>query len=226
MPGRGKDSRSSNSTSNSLDEIKALLNETFDEFSNKLVSIEEKFDTTAREVYIKMEQIEKKAGDAKANASNNSHKIESLKFEMKEQSDKISKQFETISELESKIEELKNRSLRKTLIFKNIKYQQANESSWSDPKTVLIDQISRVLPKTTKEEKVKSAFIHENQNGQSQVSVSQMYSKSLTLHRNQALKHQHEMKEEDPSIQGYIRYPATLMIKRPGEKKYKVEKEF
>ena len=104
MPGRGKDSSSSNSTNDSLDEIKALLNKKFDEFSNKLVSIEEKFDTTAREIYIKMEQIEKKAQDAKANASNNSVKIESLKFEMKEQSDKISKQFETIAKLECEIE--------------------------------------------------------------------------------------------------------------------------
>ena len=75
-----------------------------------------------------------------------------MKFEMKEQSDKISKQSETISELESEIDELKNRSLRKTLIFNNIKYQQANESSWSDTKSVLIDQISRVSPETTKEE--------------------------------------------------------------------------
>ena len=104
MPGRGKDSSSSNSTNDSLDEIKALLNKKFDEFSNKLVSIEEKFDTTAREIYIKMEQIGKKAQDAKANASNNSVKIESLKFEMKEQSDKISKQFETITKLECEIE--------------------------------------------------------------------------------------------------------------------------
>ena len=56
----------------------------------KPVSIEEKFDITAREIYIKMEQIEKKAEDAKANASNNSDEIESLKFEMKEQSEKIS----------------------------------------------------------------------------------------------------------------------------------------
>ena len=71
---------------------------------------------------------------------------------MEEQSEKVSKQFETISELESEIEELKNRSLRKTLIFKNIRYQQAEESSWSDTKSLLIDQISRVLPKTTKEE--------------------------------------------------------------------------
>ena len=134
MTGRGKNSSSSSSTINNLDEIKALLNEKFDEFSNKLVSIEEKFDTAAREIYIRMEQIEKKVEDVKANASNSSDEIESLKFEMKEQSDKISKQFETISELESEIEELKNRSLRKTLIFKNIKYQQANKSSWSNTK--------------------------------------------------------------------------------------------
>ena len=246
----------------SLGEIKALLNEKLDELSNKLVSIEEKFGIIAKEIYIKMEQIEKKAEEAKANASNNSDGIESLKFEMKEQSDKISKQFETMSKLESEIEELKNRSQRKTLIFKNIKYQQANENSWSDTTSVLIDQISGVLPETTKEEisnnierahrvhrkgtssngsppylvvkminwefseKVKSAFIQENQNGRSQVFVSQMYSKSFTLRRNQVLKHRHEMKEEDPSIQAYTRYPATLMIKRPGKKKYKVEKEF
>ena len=55
--------------------------------------IEETCDTTVREIYIKMEQIEKKAEDAKANASNNNEEIESLKFEMKEQSGKISKQF-------------------------------------------------------------------------------------------------------------------------------------
>ena len=99
-----------------------------------------------------MEQIEKTAEYAKANDNNNSDEIKKLKFEMEEQSEKVSKQFETISELESEIEELKNRSLRKTLIFKNIRYQQAEESSWSDTKSLLIDQISRVLPETTKEE--------------------------------------------------------------------------
>ena len=78
MPDRGKDSSSSSST-------------------KKPVSIEEKLDTTAREIYIRMEQIEKKAEVAKANVSNNSDEIESLKFKMKEQSDKISKQFKTIS---------------------------------------------------------------------------------------------------------------------------------
>ena len=146
MPGKGKDSSSSSSNKNSLDEIKVLLNEKFDDFSKKLISIEEKFDTTAREIYIKMEQIEKKAEDAKASGSNNSDEIESLKFEMKEQSGKISKQFETISELESEIEELKNRSVREILIFKNIKYQQADESSWSNTKSVLISRVIQRYP--------------------------------------------------------------------------------
>ena len=152
MSRKRKDSSSSSSNKNGLDEIKALLNEKFDDFSKKFVSIEEKFDTTVREINIKMEQIEKTAEYAKANDNNNSDEIKKLKFEMEEQSEKVSKQFETISELESEIEELKNRSLRKTLIFKNIRYQQAEESSWSDTKSLLIDQISRVLPETTKEE--------------------------------------------------------------------------
>ena len=86
---------------------------------------------------MKMEQIEKKAEDAKTNASNNSDEIEGLRLEMKEQSDKISKQFETISKLESEIEELKNRSLRKTLMFKNIKYQQVRRAPGRPPSQYL-----------------------------------------------------------------------------------------
>ena len=60
----------------------------------------------------------------------------------------------------------------------------------------------------------------EDQNRRSQIFVSQMYSNSFTLRWNQALKHRHEIKEEDPSIEVYIyvRYAATLMVKRPGEK--------
>ena len=57
-----------------------------------------------------------------------------------------------ITELEIEIKDLKKRSLRKTLIFKNIKYQQVDESSWSDTKSVLMDQISRILAETSKEE--------------------------------------------------------------------------
>ena len=54
--------------------------------------------------------------------------------------------------------------------------------------------------------RIKSAFIAENQNGNSRVSVLQIYSKSLTLRRNRALKNEHELKEGDPLIQEYVCY--------------------
>ena len=51
-----KESRSSNNTS--LDEIKALINGRFDEF-DKLASIKEKFNKTTKEIYLKLDKVEK-----------------------------------------------------------------------------------------------------------------------------------------------------------------------
>ena len=59
-----------------------LLNGKFDDFNKELISIEEKFDTTAREICIKMEQIEKTPKLMLAITVIR----QSLKFEMEEQS--------------------------------------------------------------------------------------------------------------------------------------------
>ena len=75
-------------------------------------------------------------------------------------------------------------------------------------------------------EKIKSVIIKANQEGKSPVFVSQMYLKSLTEIRNAALKYRADLKEQDPSIQGYVKFSAILMIKRTGERKYSLEKEF
>ena len=75
-------------------------------------------------------------------------------------------------------------------------------------------------------EKMKSAIIKANQEGKSAVFVLQMYSKSLTERRNATLKYRADLKEQDLSIQSYVKFPATLMIKRAGERKCSLEKEF
>ena len=72
----------------------------------------------------------------------------------------------------------------------------------------------------------KKILVPPNQEGKSAIYVSQMYSKSLTERRNAALNDRADLKELDPSIQGYVKFPATLMIKRTGERKYSLEKEF
>ena len=75
-------------------------------------------------------------------------------------------------------------------------------------------------------EELKSAFIKANQSRKSRVFVSQMYSKALTIRRNQALKLRTDLKEQDPTIQGFVRFPASLLIKRVGERKYSLERDF
>ena len=75
-------------------------------------------------------------------------------------------------------------------------------------------------------EEFKSAFIKANQSSTSRVFVSKMYSKALTIRRNQLLKPRSESKEQDPTIQGFVRFPASLMIKRKGERKYSLKKDF
>ena len=75
-------------------------------------------------------------------------------------------------------------------------------------------------------EKIKSAIIKANQEGKLAVFVSQMYSKSLTERRNVAIKYRADLKEHDRSTQVYVKFPAILMIKRTGERKCILEKEF
>ena len=75
-------------------------------------------------------------------------------------------------------------------------------------------------------EELKSAFIKTSQSGTSRLFVSQMCSTALTIRRNEALKHRSELKEQDSTMQGFVRFQASLMIKRVGERKYSLEKDF
>ena len=67
---------------------------------------------------MKLDNIEKDTEESRIKTGKNNDETEGLKFQISDQNEQNSKQNETISELESEIEELKNRSLRKTLIFK------------------------------------------------------------------------------------------------------------
>ena len=73
-----KESSSSNNTT--LDEIKALINGRFDEFSEKFAWIKEKFDKTMKESYSKLDKIEKDTEESRIKTSKNSDVIEGLKF--------------------------------------------------------------------------------------------------------------------------------------------------
>ena len=53
------------------------------------------------------------------------------------------------------VEDLKNRRLRKTLVFRNIKKQQS-EKAWDDTKMVLANKIKKNMQHFSKEEIIKN----------------------------------------------------------------------
>ena len=67
-------------------------------------------------------------------------------------------------------------------------------------------------------EEIKSKVIQLNAQKRTKVVVNQMQSKELTIRRNNALKRQREILEEDGSIQIKLVYPAILKFKNKGFK--------
>ena len=58
---------------------------------------------------------------------------------------------------------------------------------------------------------------------QSNITVTQMFTKQLTTRGNKALKRRKDLLEEDPTLQIYLEYPAKLMGKKRNTKeKYRV----
>ena len=117
---RAKEQQAASNT-NSLEEIKDLLNAKFSELGTRLTSLEEKIDSLTNNIYLKLNAVEATAQEASIYARENREEIEGLKFSLAELNETVSNQAVTINQLDFEVEDLKNRSLRKTLIFRNIK---------------------------------------------------------------------------------------------------------
>ena len=143
------------SNSNSLEEIKDLLNVKFSELGTRITLLEEKLNSVTKDIHLKLNAIKTTAQEASTNARENREEIESLKFRLAELNETVGNQTITIHQLDIEAEDLKNRSLRKTLFFRNIKKQQS-EKTWDDTKMVLANEISKNMQDFSKEEIIKN----------------------------------------------------------------------
>ena len=200
--------------------------------------------------------------------TDNSEKISKPDFQIEEMSNQIPTVTTNLNELKSELDDIKNRGLRKTLIFRNVP-QTKNKEIWDKTKLILakeikviiqdvaddmiISKIERVhtasqkdanqystpgpLPSIAKfidwnfSEKVKSNFIKAardsfQQDPNQTIYVPQMYSSSVTAHRNKAMLKRKELTRDERTIQAYVEYPAVLMVKKSGERSYSAYVEF
>ena len=77
--------------------------------------------------------------------TDNSEKIPHQDFQMKEMSNQITNLTTNQSELKSELDDIKNRGLRKTLIFRNIS-QTKNKESWDKTKLTLAKETKVIMP--------------------------------------------------------------------------------
>ena len=123
------------SSSASLDEIKELINSIYiykSETYIKLNSVQNKFDVVQADLQNAIRVVENKADEVTEILKQNRDNIESLNFRLAEQDRKLADQDSEIRWLLDDIDDLKNLSLCKTLIFKNIPYNSNNENSWNE----------------------------------------------------------------------------------------------
>ena len=71
-------------SSNSLEEIKDLLNGTFSELRTRLTSLEEKLNNVAKDIQLKLNAVETAAQEASTHVRENREEIEGLKFRLVE----------------------------------------------------------------------------------------------------------------------------------------------
>ena len=95
--------------------------------------------------------VENKADEVIEISKQNRDELESLDFRLAEQDRKLADQDSEIRRLLDNMDDLKNWSLRKTLIFKNIPYNSNSENSWNGTKNILTTVIAKVLLNTTSE---------------------------------------------------------------------------
>ena len=134
-----------------MDESKELINSKFETLEVKLNAIENKFDAAQADLQNAIRVVENKTDEAIEISKQNKDEIESLNFILAVQDIKLADQDSEMRRLLDDIDDLKNRSLLKTLIFKNVPYNSNNENSWNETKNVLVAEIAKVLPNTTSE---------------------------------------------------------------------------
>ena len=245
----------------SLDALSKLIEDKFASLEACIVSVEDQINKRHEQFINMIKDIEQKANSALSLATSNSkviaentERISSQQFDYQSLVERIEALETKNKELTDELEDFKNRSMRKTLVFRNIRQPQQRES-WNLAKQTLANGILNAMPELDKDyiiskierahkakvsnyetilpvtakfsdwtfsEQVKSSFIRTTKDKKDEwhITVSQMYSAALTKRRNNAMIKRKELRQDDHRIQAYVKYPAVLMVKYPGESVY------
>ena len=137
-----------------LEAIKNLIESKFSQIEERISSVEQQIKSQNVEFASLISKIEEPTKAVLELGHVNSTKLkdnldraDSNSFEVNHLKDQVSHLDEKMKKLTSELEDIRNRGLRKTLIFKNIPFQQQrHKESWDGSKEILAKEIIKVLP--------------------------------------------------------------------------------
>ena len=154
--GKSNDPPSSPSK-DSLDALSKLIGDIFASLKASIFSVEDQINKHHEQFIDMIKDIEQKANSAFGLASSNSEviaenaeRISSQQFDYQSLVERIEAVETKNKELIDELEDSKNRSMRKTLVFRNIRQPQQRES-WDQTKQTLANEILIVMPDLNKD---------------------------------------------------------------------------
>ena len=126
MPSATAKEHQAATSSNSLEEVKGLLNAKFSERGTRLTSLEEKLDNVTKDIHLNLNAVEITYQEASTHAKKIEKRQKSQS--LAQLNETVRNQAITIHQLDIDVEDLKNRSLRKTLVFRNIEKPQTENT--------------------------------------------------------------------------------------------------
>ena len=145
-----------------------MLATTSARIEKRIDSVEEKTKNRRDELINLINIIEVKANKAislgESNASKiqaYSSKIEGNDFEIDQLKNKIASLNEELNEFRVQLDDMRNRCLRKTLIFKNIPLKK--KETWNESKELLAKEIKAVIPDLEESDIIKKSKGHIDQ---------------------------------------------------------------
>ena len=140
----------------SLDALSKLIEDKFASLEACIVSVEDQINEHHEQFINMIKDIEQKANSALSLATSNSkviaentERISSQQFDYQSLVERIEALETKNKELTDELEDSKNRSVRKTLVFRNIRQPQQRES-WDQTKQTLTNEILNVMPELDK----------------------------------------------------------------------------
>ena len=190
-----------------------------------------------------------------ASLNRQSEDIDILKSDCADLKDAIAKCNALVKQQEEEIEDLRNRSMRSTLVFKGLAVGE-KEITWDDTESNLLETIRKVdclIPDDAIErchrgfqkhdqvpeivakfhswkdaDRVKQLFAEKNRKDKNfRVFCNQKYGPLTTARRNMAMLERKKLIGDGNAAKAYVAYPAKLMIaKQKKDKKYSLHTDF